>query len=56
MEADESPFLRHFMFKLKESTAQEVEKATLIIDAPVDSDGNAIGEGLEIEVDFTLHL
>ncbi|MCT1575719.1 hypothetical protein M3E13_05445 [Oceanobacillus kimchii] len=51
-EAEESPFLRIFIFEVEELAAQEIEAATLIIDAPVDSEGNAVGEDLEIEIDF----
>lgn len=47
------PYLRYFMFQLKDSTAQEIKKANLLIDAPVDSKGNAAGEPLEIEIDFS---
>ncbi|GGP11469.1 hypothetical protein [Oceanobacillus neutriphilus] len=49
----ESPFLRQFTFMLKESTAEEIKQATLLIDAPIDSEGNVVGEDLEIELDFT---
>ncbi|MCT1579062.1 hypothetical protein M3E13_16050 [Oceanobacillus kimchii] len=51
-EAEESPFLRNFIFEVEESTAQEIEEAILIIDAPVDSEGNPVGKDLEIEIDF----
>ena len=51
-EADAEPHLRMFVFQLEESTAEEIEKATLIIDAPVDSEGNSVGEDLEIEIDL----
>ncbi|MCT1901766.1 hypothetical protein [Oceanobacillus sojae] len=47
------PYSRYFMFQLKESTAQEIEKATLLIDAPLDSERNVAGEDLEIEIDFS---
>ena len=45
--------LRQFTFRLKESTAQDIEKATLIIDSPVNSSGEPLGEDLEVEVDFS---
>ncbi|WP_379544819.1 hypothetical protein [Oceanobacillus sojae] len=47
-----APFLRQFPFILEESTAQEVEQATLLMDAPLDNEGNAAGEDLEIEIYF----
>ncbi|MFS0751729.1 hypothetical protein [Oceanobacillus sp. 1P07AA] len=50
--ADFEPQLRMFIFQLEKSTAEEIEEATLIIDAPVDSEGNTVGEALEIEIDF----
>ncbi len=46
-------FLRQFSFRLKESTVEEIEKATLIIDPPVDSSGDPLEEKLEIKVDFS---
>lgn len=46
-------YLRQFSFRLKESTAEEIEKATLIIDPPVDSSGEPLGEAIEVEVDFS---
>jgi hypothetical protein len=46
-------FLRQFSFRLKESTAEEIEEATLIIDPPVDNNGDSLGEQIEIEVDFS---
>ncbi|WP_200411706.1 hypothetical protein [Virgibacillus salexigens] len=46
-------YLRQFSFRLKESTAEKIEKATLIIDPPVDSNGDLLGEEIEIEVDFS---
>lgn len=46
-------FLRQFSFRLKETTAEEIEKATLIIDPPVDSNGDPLGQEIEIEVDFS---
>lgn len=45
--------LRQFSFRLKESTAEEIEKATLIIDPPVNKNGEHLGEKIEIEVDFS---
>ncbi|AVQ98040.1 hypothetical protein OBCHQ24_02965 [Oceanobacillus iheyensis] len=44
---------RQFPFLLKESTAEEIEEATLIIDPPVDRNGETLGQEIEIEVDFS---
>ncbi|WP_419892756.1 hypothetical protein [Oceanobacillus kimchii] len=49
-EADAEPHLRMFIFQLEESTAEEIEEATLIIEAPIDNEGNPVGEDLEIEI------
>ncbi|GGP11471.1 hypothetical protein [Oceanobacillus neutriphilus] len=48
-----APYSRYFMFQLEDSTAQEIKQAILLIDAPIDSKGNAAGEPLEIEIDFS---
>lgn len=48
-----APYSRYFMFQLEESTAQEIKKATLLIDAPIDNEGKSVGKDLEIELDFT---
>ncbi len=52
-EYNNGSYLRQFTFRLKESTAQDIKKATLIIDSPVDGSGEPLGEHLEIEVDFS---
>ncbi|MYL43728.1 hypothetical protein [Virgibacillus salexigens] len=44
---------RQITFAIKETNIQKIEKATLIIDSPVDSSGEPLGEDLEIEVDFS---
>ncbi|WP_200416651.1 hypothetical protein [Virgibacillus salexigens] len=44
---------RQITFAIKETNLQDIEKATLIIDSPVDSSGEPLGEDLEIEVDFS---
>jgi len=50
---ESNPFLHQFTFILEDYTAQEIKKATLLIDAPLDSEGNEAGEDLEIEIDFS---
>ncbi|WP_042225542.1 hypothetical protein [Oceanobacillus manasiensis] len=45
--------LRQFTFLLKDSTVEEIEKATLKIDSPIDHNGQILGEGLEVEIDFS---
>ncbi|MFD2195887.1 hypothetical protein [Oceanobacillus bengalensis] len=45
-------YLRQFSFPLQESTLQDIKKVTLIIDAPLDSKGEPLGEDLEVEVNF----
>ncbi|WP_404457096.1 hypothetical protein [Oceanobacillus kapialis] len=44
--------LRQFSFLLNDSSAEEIDKAILKINSPIDRNGERLGKGLEVELDF----